>query len=257
MFDNTLLFKSLESQIQKMITEIDLIIKLTQHSGEKGRENEGVLREFLKNMLPSKWEITTGFIVDHIATSKASGQTDIIIYNPSEVPVVFKGYHNSIVPVHSVGCTIEVKTKLNNYNQLMKECLLPANRIKETYKAVVSALEPDQEKGIAPYCILFCYSSGMSLETIAKGLNERVYKGTSLEPDLDLVVVLDRGIVFKNKTNYHDYHFSNLPNLGRAKVVTKPDPEGRPWVFNEFYGDLLEILVNHKSAFYQTQRWTL
>ncbi|MEW4211615.1 hypothetical protein Q0O85_24040 [Priestia megaterium] len=119
MLDTTLLFKSLESQVNKMITELELVGTLTDNPGEKGRENEGILKHCLETMLPKNWEIASGFVVNPQTSlendGKATEQTDIMIYNSQAAPPIFTGYQNNIIPIHSLACTIEVKTRLKIY----------------------------------------------------------------------------------------------------------------------------------------------
>lgn len=263
MFDTSLLFKSLEGQINKMITEVDLIKTLTTHSGEKGRENEEVLKNCLGKMLPRNWEISSGFVVnpqkDAKSGEKASGQTDIMIYSSHAAPPIFTGYQNSIIPIHSLACTIEVKTTLNDNAQLLKECLKPAERIKELYNEVQGENKDlGKECGDAPLCILFCYESKLTLETIAETLNIRFDEETKkrYEPALDLVVVLNRGIVYRKGTHYYGVHACYVEGT-TFKETSTPLEEARPWVFNEFYAGLTESLYKHKFPYYETHRWTM
>jgi len=263
MLDTSFLFKSLNAQVSKMITEVELIKSLTDHPGEKGRENEGVLRNCLETMLPRNWEISTGFVVNPKTSiesdEKTSGQTDIMIYNSHAAPPIFTGYQNSIIPIHSLACAIEVKKKLKDSKQLLKECLKPADRIKKLYNDVKQENSGmDKPFGNAPYNILFCYESSMELGTIVDTLDNRQDEesGERYTAALDLVVVLNRGIVYRNETKYYSAHASVVEGT-KFKETKLPKDEARPWVFNEFYAELVDILYLHEFPYYQNQRWSM
>lgn len=84
-----------------------------RHWGEDGRYKEIILSDKIKDYLPQKVLIGTGFVMcdENITTS----QIDIIIYR-SDFPVLFKKDNFVIVPKESVLGIIEVKTKLNSSN---------------------------------------------------------------------------------------------------------------------------------------------
>ena len=263
MLDNTLLFKSLESQVDKMITELELVGKLTDHPGEKGRENEGILKRCLEIMIPKSWEIASGFVVNPKINlnndGKATGQTDIMIYNSHAAPPIFTGYQNNIIPIHSLACTIEVKTKLKDVKQLIKECLIPAENIKNIYEEVREENKVlKKPEGKSPLSILFCYKSKMTLKKIEEKLNERKNPATDHyhKSAIDMVVVLDRGIVYRNGNKYYSVHACYIEGT-KFKETSRPLPDARPWVFNEFYAELTDFLYSHEFPYYENKRWTM
>lgn len=57
------------------------------HPGENGRNKEDILVEFLRNYLPKRYSIGTGFIFD--SEKGRSNQTDIIIYDAFWSSILF------------------------------------------------------------------------------------------------------------------------------------------------------------------------
>jgi len=76
---------SLFRNFDKIFSELDLVHSLN-HSGEKGRESEEILKSFLNEYLPIKYSITTGFINRE---SGVSNLCDIVIYDSSNCPIFF------------------------------------------------------------------------------------------------------------------------------------------------------------------------
>ena len=56
---------------EKMLSEVASISEAISHAGEKGRNNEQVLVDFLKRYLPQRFSVDTGHVV--AADGSASG----------------------------------------------------------------------------------------------------------------------------------------------------------------------------------------
>ncbi len=94
----------------RMLSEIDTISSEMSHQGEKGRNNEAILIEFLRRLLPTRYTVTTGKVVG--VGGHASGQIDVIIHDRLDTPAFKEAQAWSIVPVESVHAVISVKTTL-------------------------------------------------------------------------------------------------------------------------------------------------
>lgn len=94
----------------QMLAEIESISEQMHHQGEKGRNNELVLAEFLKQHLPSRYTVSSGKVV--AAGGRESGQVDIIIHDRMYTPAFVLARAWSLVPVESVLAVISVKTTL-------------------------------------------------------------------------------------------------------------------------------------------------
>ncbi|WP_379964901.1 DUF6602 domain-containing protein [Epilithonimonas sp. UC225_85] len=83
-----------------------------RHWGEEGRYKEAILKNVIKNFLPSNMSIGTGFIVDSRNPDNISKQIDIILYD-NTYPVLFSEGDFIITTLKNVKALIEVKSRLN------------------------------------------------------------------------------------------------------------------------------------------------
>jgi len=84
--------------------------KLIAHSGEKGRAVEAAISTVLRGILPAKFELGTGFIIN--SKGGISPQLDIVIYDRfNNAPIEMEG-GVGIFPVECVYGFVEVKTTL-------------------------------------------------------------------------------------------------------------------------------------------------
>ena len=88
----------------------DTISAEMTHQGEKGRNNEAILVEFLRRLLPTRYTVSTGKVVG--VGGHESGQMDVIIHDRLDTPAFKEAQAWSIVPVESVHAVISVKTTL-------------------------------------------------------------------------------------------------------------------------------------------------
>ena len=93
-----------------MLSELASISDQMSHSGEKGRNNELVLAEFLKLHLPQRYTVSTGKVV--AVGGSESGQIDVIIHDRMNTPALLDARAWSLVPVEAVHAVISVKTTL-------------------------------------------------------------------------------------------------------------------------------------------------
>ncbi|WP_100616853.1 DUF6602 domain-containing protein [Bacillus cereus] len=199
---------SLVQHVEKMSAEIKLIKQL-EHNGEKGREAEGILKNFLNEMLPKKVTIGTGFVIDN--SGRNSNQLDIMLYDGHETSPIFQGYENSVIHIESVFATIETKLTYSNSKKVVLTAQKSANKVKrislkdveteELLEQVSGEVDEDNAKiekheeykfhsryypytkkellnqhneRELPLCVLFAYSSKVKkLETIISYLNNK------------------------------------------------------------------------------------
>ncbi len=87
----------------------DMNIRI-QHNLEDGKYREYLVKNVLEKIIPSKYSITNGFIID--SDNNISDEMDIIIYDKNYVPPFFDETY-TVVPIESVIAVIQVKTTLN------------------------------------------------------------------------------------------------------------------------------------------------
>lgn len=161
-------------------------LKLIPHSGVKGGEAEDLVKRFLTQHLPKRFDVGSGFILD--PRNNVSKQTDVIIYDAANCPVYRTAENAGIFPSVNVAAVVEVKSRLDRQEftsafenimtskQLAKEGL-PANAVMTT----------SQTLG----CI-FAFDSAITLDKISDYYYEMVQK-YGIGHHIDLILVLDKG----------------------------------------------------------------
>ncbi|EDX67052.1 hypothetical protein NGE73_07895 [Bacillus cereus] len=239
-FATTFFASSIHNAIDKIMVELELIRKLAnQHSGEKGREAEGILNGFFKTMLPKKWTVDTGFIMDE---NEVSSQVDIIIHNQLEAPPLYSGYSNVIIPIHTLGCAFEVKMQLNGLEEFLK--------YQDNAKTIKNMHTNSVKTETQPIYIVFVYSSEVDLYNLEISLNK------SEQYYIDCICILNKGFIFLNshKSKYFSYHASDLNEIDKKTVLGYTIKENH-MVMIEFYAYLMYGLQNMKTEVPDYHSW--
>ncbi|MCP3925174.1 MAG: hypothetical protein GY714_21580 [Desulfobacterales bacterium] len=203
-------------QMNRLLYEIQLLRELN-HPGEKGIETEEILRGFFKDIFPQRWGVSTGYAINR---NDISTQLDIMIYDKDNYPRIYKGYHFEILPIMALHKSIEVKMQLTTTN--LKESNKKSAKIKKMYFGdmnVISAKSDLDENQF--YTSLFAFESNCKLENIRKHLLAQEVDG------LDLLFVMNEGILIKDKETY-----AVIPHKSMA------------WTGTTFDG--FEVTKNHK-----------
>ncbi|MEU5769742.1 DUF6602 domain-containing protein [Streptomyces asoensis] len=162
--------------LRRLQAEVDIFNKLIKHWGERGRENELSLARLLENLVPQRYGVGSGMIID--SQDNYSQQTDIVIYNQADEPAFLAQSNQVLFPIENVRACIEVKTTVNK------------DEIKESgvKRRSLYALTPKQ--GQHPLFHFVGYTPGQHADTIATHL--RNLQDTD-KPDLFCVV--DNGMI--------------------------------------------------------------
>jgi hypothetical protein len=146
---------------KRMLSEIEDISDQMSHQGEKGRNNELVLAEFLKRHLPQRYTVSTGKVV---ATGGAeSGQIDVIIHDRMNTPAFVDAHAWSLVPVEAVHAVVSVKTTLTKpelrdaVNSIQSVRTLPRRAAIAISGNVIGAIP--EEHVLRPRAYLFAFKS--------------------------------------------------------------------------------------------------
>jgi len=84
------------------------------HAAEYGAYRERLISGYLNLILPKKFGVGTGFIVN--CDNQVSTQCDVIIYDKSKTPLLDAPNNARFFPVETVSCVIEVKSTLTLKN---------------------------------------------------------------------------------------------------------------------------------------------
>ena len=79
--------------------------------GRRGEEAEALVRAFLGGLLPRRFGVGEGFLID--AEDQVSKQTDVVIYDAFNSPVYRYAERGSIFPADNVASVVEVKSRLD------------------------------------------------------------------------------------------------------------------------------------------------
>lgn len=98
--------------LKRLKAEIDLLNEIVPHNLTKGQNNEESLKNIISNLIPKRYSIGSGIIIDSFG--EKSRQCDIVIYDNGIYPNLFNQSSNSIFPVETVLACIEVKTYIDD-----------------------------------------------------------------------------------------------------------------------------------------------
>ncbi|MFV8258303.1 DUF6602 domain-containing protein [Bdellovibrio bacteriovorus] len=184
----------LEDAAKTTRASFDEIRKNNPHYGDAGSEVEDILKTFLKERMPRRFDAEGGYVVG--ADEKISLQTDVIIFDALNCPIYRRTKQACIVPRDNVAAVIEVKSKLNK--EELKDAAKKIAAAKKINPTPINGFDqPVNFANLVNTSILGCvfaYESATTLETLAENLKE-----ISAEIDsnhwIDMVVVLDKGII--------------------------------------------------------------
>ena len=80
------------------------------HNALKGSEAEELVRRFLREHIPKRFDVSSGFVIDPEDT--VSRQTDIVVYDAFNCPVYRASENAGIFPSDNVAAVVEVKSRL-------------------------------------------------------------------------------------------------------------------------------------------------
>jgi hypothetical protein len=156
-----------------------------KHVAERGRLNEKQLEKILRQVLPRKMEIGTGFIACSDASKELSAQQDLIIFDALNNSTLLDSDVFGIYPIEAVYGTLEVKTTLNKTE--LKKSFKSNGYIRKMAKSVGKYYFKNKRKkrgkiyvdspsnirvNVAPRFFLFAYSFNQKFETLEKNFKE-------------------------------------------------------------------------------------
>lgn len=142
---------------KKLKAETDWFERIIKHQPSVGQFYEYILKAQLKEFLPEKYNIGTGFVYD-IAEQKHSQQLDIVIYESNNKAPIYKMGDFVIIEPSEVITVCEVKKTLKktDVKKLIQNNLL-AN----------TGSYPNEEYGIQ-YINLFAFNSNVKADSLVK-----------------------------------------------------------------------------------------
>lgn len=191
------LFSALDEEMHlKLSSKIDEIY----HPTAKGFEAELNWIGLLKNYLPERYTVDSGFVVDF--EGNISDQIDIIIYDRHYTPFIFRGENISYIPAEGVYAVFEIKPNFDqkNYNYAVNK-LKSVRALKRT-SAPFAHISGEGKK--EPFTII-----GGILTKGSK--SKKFFNGITESSDLSIVLSLEEGIILIS----HD----KVEKEGKSKVL--------------------------------------
>jgi hypothetical protein len=106
------------------------------HPGEKGDASEIAWRDRLERFLPTRYQVSSGFVFD--ADGLRSGQVDVIIHDRHFCPLLFEQNDKLLIPAESVFGVFEVKQTLDRAHVLYAaEKISTVRSLRRTSAAIV------------------------------------------------------------------------------------------------------------------------
>lgn len=162
--------------LRRLQSEVDVFNELILHAGERGRENELSFARILTGLVPSRYGVGTGLLID--SEDKYSKQTDIVIYNQVDEPAILAQTSQVLFPVECTCACIEVKTSVGT------------DEIRDAGKKRASVAALNSHNGHKPIYALVAYRATSHAEVLARQL-------ASMEEDErpDLVCIINLGFI--------------------------------------------------------------
>lgn len=207
MENNKICLKEIYKNIEKSI--LGHMSINCNHSLENGKYREYIVKDFLMKIIPAKYSITNGFVIDF--TGRCSKEMDVIIYDKNYVPPFFDETY-AIVPIDAVICVIQVKTTLQQDSfAKSKENLNSIDELKQTSGGIIISAanmkEIPEKRCIAPYKIILSHKrESISNEKLIEQLQNSY---------LDAIYCIEDILLFKDRDI--DGTVTNDINLLREK----------------------------------------
>lgn len=166
------------------------------HRGNKGSAREGALGKFFSEQLPRRYAVTEGEAVD--LRGQSSPQLDLMFYDAS-VDFPFRAEEANILAAEALLASVEVKSKLTKAE--IEKSVAAAQKLRKLKPFDRPLAGKDVNNGTKKtnaaryfHCI-FAYESDLAKENWLKQEAARLVSACGPDHVLDLVYVLDRGLI--------------------------------------------------------------
>lgn len=183
---------------RRMVLSLDEIRESLTHKGDRGSSAEEVLREFLRQYLPSYNRVGEGEVIN--VAGEQSTQLDVIVTNEYH-PSLGRMNRPETFIVEGVAAVGEVKTNLNSndINTLIQSCIKYKSITPTNVTGMTGFWNPfDRHRFVEhrPY-FLFAFESQLSIDAIHQKLADYYKENlTPIENQIDALFFLDRGTIW-------------------------------------------------------------
>ena len=205
-----------ESTQRRMIAELGSIRQAVEHGSTLGDETEFAWVKFLSKMLPTRYDVSDGFVVD--ADGWCSNQIDVIVFDRQYSPPLFQAEKVQYVPAEAVYAVFEVKQRIDARNlKAASAKAASVRRLRRTTARIPTAdgvLEPKSPHRIIAGVLALIIDKPATFE----GMIGRRMAGASEDARLDL------GCAIQDGSFTVDYEEANTPVVsvspGQSSLIT-------------------------------------
>ena len=186
------LFGGLQNQ---MIAQLNTNREFIEHPGSKGDSLENTWIEWLRTYLPNRYCVDKAIVID--SKGQLSHQIDLVIYDQTYTPFVFKQNGIFYIPAEGVYAVFEVKPDLDKGN-----IIYAGDKIESVRKLFRTSTKIiDRGKPYNPRALTKILGGVLTIETkIKDGTIEGHLKSLKGLKSIDI------GCAVKNKSFYVDYN---------------------------------------------------
>lgn len=185
--------------VEKLLQDKLSAADLSKHPTAKGDASERVWRKQLKCLLPSRYSVTSGFVVD--AHGEESQQIDCIIYDRGFTPAFWGSNNLSYVLAEAVHAVFEIKNNAKSvdlkYASKKVESVRRLYRTSAHYKGSGKDHPPKELFHIIGGLLATKIGPGVGTSTFNKNINK--YKGYGC---IDMVLTAHNGYAHYFRTGF-------------------------------------------------------
>ena len=180
---------------QEILRNILVESKKIKHPVGNGDNSEGGWKEFISKILPGKYGVDSGYVIDY--EGNISDQIDIIIYDNLYSPFIMSsGAGVKYIPAEAVYAVAEIKPTITKaYLKYANDKVESVKKLKRTVRGVtVAGIRKPKQKLTNILGILLAKESDITKDdTIKKYLDEYT--------SINMLCALDKYTIFCNRTS--------------------------------------------------------
>ncbi|WP_147456757.1 DUF6602 domain-containing protein [Leptospira yasudae] len=183
---NKLFSEKILNEVKKVYADYTSSTSFIDHSGEKGRFREIGLGRIISDYLPKNFSIGNGIVTDYIGTQSA--QTDLIIYDNTDLSPILYESNNGIFPIESCKYCFEIKSKSNSTE--IADTIRKFRKLKSLYSL----------NGRKPVAVYFAYSSDLNSDLDEFQRYIKYDDNYKVNPAIDVICVIGQGYWFRTES---------------------------------------------------------
>ena len=215
---------------------------------------ESVVRDFLKFIVPSSLDISTGFLISSM--EDISTQCDIVIFDSGMTPLYQGGERQRFFPIESVFCVGEVKSTLSKPK--LAKALNKLARIKSLSERITSptiirkspagSFDPTNHPYDLIPSILICQKLDFKLSNIENENDEMYETDVQHRHKHNMILSIEDGLLSYSDQNDKNIPYPRLNKIDLHNRFTYPDTND--YIHLKFFGSYMFMLTVSKTLLY-------